>query len=175
VVTTEPAAGGQDMYRSTITGRVLAIAAATAIVGAIIPVGITAAEPVTEVTGLASCLDAPSSMWTDDELIVYSCSFDVSDERLAGEIETVVTCDFTVEGETTLGECHGTSAVHNDGGAWGGVVSGTTTWSDSEPAHVHEMQQVYLGTGDYDGLRFEGTLSGTGFPWTVSGQIASAD
>ena len=53
----------------------------------------------------------------DDELIVYSCSFDVSDERLMGEVETVVLCDFTVEGATTLGQCAGTSAIHNAGGA----------------------------------------------------------
>ena len=163
------------MYRSTISGRVLSIVGAMAIIGAIIPVSATAAEPATEVTGSTMCFDAPSSVWTDDELIVYSCSFDVSDERLAGEIETVVSCDFSVDGETTLGECVGTSAVHNDGGAWGGVFSGTTTWSDSEPAHVHEMQQVYLGTGDYEGLRFVGTLRGTDFPWEVTGQIESTD
>lgn len=163
------------MHRSTSTGRVLAIVGAMAIIGAIVPVSATAAEPATQVTGTTSCLDAPSSMWADDELIVYSCSFDVSDERLAGEIETVVSCDFSVDAETTLGECVGTSAIHNDGGAWGGVFSGTTTWSDSEPAHVHEMRQVYLGTGDYEGLRFVGTLRGTDFPWEVTGQIESTD
>ena len=41
--------------------------------------------------------------------------------------------------------------------------------------YVHEMRQLYLGTGDSEGLRFEGTFSGTDFPWTVTGQIESAD
>lgn len=163
------------MRTRTDISSIVAIAGVLAIAGAAFPASAAAADPATEVTGFTTCTDAASSIWTDPELIVYSCSFDLSDERLAGEIETVVSCGFSVDGEVTLGECTGTSAVHKEGGAWGGVFSGTTTWSDSAPAHVHEIHQVYLGTGDYEGLRFEGTFSGTDFPWAVTGRIESVD
>ncbi len=162
--------------RATIDIRsMLAIAGVLAIAGAVLPASAGAADPATEVTGEVMCTDALSSVWADPELIVYSCSFDVSDARLLGEVETVASCEFSQDGETTLGECSGTSAIHNEGGAWAGVFSGTTTWSDSAPAHVHEMVQVYLGTGGYEGLRFEGTFSGTDFPWTVTGRIELVD
>ena len=163
------------MRARTDIRAIVAIAGVLAVAGSALAASVAAAEPATEVVGSTTCIDAPSSMWAGDELIVYSCSFDVADERLMGEVETVVACDFTVDGATTLGQCAGTSAIHNEDGAWGGIFSGTTTWSEDAPAHVHEMRQVYLGTGAYEGLRFEGTLSGTDFPWTVSGQIGSVD
>lgn len=163
------------MRTRTDIRSIVAFAGVLAVAGSALPASAAAADTATEVVGSTTCTDAPSSIWTDDELIVYSCSFDVSDERLMGEVETVVLCDFTVDGATTLGQCAGTSAIHDSGGAWGGVFSGTTTWSEDAPAHVHEMRQVYLGTGDYEGLRFEGTFSGTDFPWTVAGQIMSVD
>jgi hypothetical protein len=163
------------MHTKTDSRSIVAIAGFLALAGAAVPASAAAAEPATEVTGFTTCFDAPSSIWADSALIIWSCSFDLSDERLAGEIETIISCDFTVDGETTLGECIGTSAIHNEAGAWGGVFSGTTTWSDSAPAHVHEIHQIYLGTGDYEGLRFEGTFTGTDFPWTVSGRIEPVD
>jgi hypothetical protein len=163
------------MHTRTDIRSIVAIAGVLALAGAANPASAAAADPATEVTGFTTCFDAPSSIWADSELIVWSCGFDLSDERLAGEIETIISCDFTVDGETTLGQCSGTSAIHNEAGAWGGVFSGTTTWSDSAPAHVHEIHQVYLGTCDYEGLRFEGTFSGADFPWTVTGRIESID
>jgi uncharacterized membrane protein len=167
--------GDEIMRTKTDIRSIVAVAGLLAVAGSALPASAAAAEPATEVVGSTTCTDAPSSIWNDDELIVYSCSFDVADERLMGEVETVVACDFTVDGATTLGQCAGTSAIHNEGGAWGGVFSGTTTWSDDAPAHVHEMRQVYLGTGDYEGLRFEGTFNGIDFPWTVSGRIESVE
>jgi hypothetical protein len=163
------------MFSTMRSAAVLAIGGllATAVVA-------TAAEPV-EVTGTSSCFQTvdgetpPGLTGPDFRNSVYSCSFDVSDDRMTGDAETVNNCDFSVDGETTVGNCWGTSVLQNDGGAWAGVFSGTTSWSDSEPTHIHEIDLVYLGAGGYDGLQFTGTFTGADYPWAVTATIGSAE
>jgi hypothetical protein len=104
---------------------------------------------------------------------VYECTMDVTDARRQGVTETINSCDCSEDGETTFGECHGTSLVTNDGGTWEGTFTGTTTWSTAEPDHLHHMDLVFIGTGDYDGLRFVAEMDGYGYPWDVTGHIES--
>ena len=134
-------------------------------------------DQVVEVTGTSSCVDVVDGVRTGEGMsfrdAVYECTMDVTDERLLGITETVNSCDFSEDGETTLGECNGTSLVTNDGGTWEGTFTGTTTWSTTEPDHLHHMDLVFIGTGDYDGLRFVAEMDGYGYPWDVTGYIES--
>jgi hypothetical protein len=136
-------------------------------------------DDVTEVTGTSSCVDVVDGVRAGEGMnfrdAVYECTMDVTDERLVGVTETVNSCDFTEDGEVTLGECHGASVITNDGGTWDGTFTGTTTWSDTAPAHVHHIEFVFIGTGDYDGLRFVAEMDGTDYPWAVTGQIEPTD
>ena len=163
------------MFSTVRSAAVLAIGGllATAMVG-------VAADPV-EVTGTTSCYQTvdgetpPGLTGPGFRNAVLSCSFDVSDDRMTDDGETVINCDWSVDGKTTVGNCWGTSVLQNDDGAWAGVFSGTTTWSDSELTHIHEITQVYLGAGGYEGLRFTGTFTGAGYPWAVNATIESAE
>ncbi len=56
-----------------------------------------------------------------------------------------------------------------------GTFSGTTTWSAVNPAHAHDMDFVFVGTGDDEGLQFVATMEGTGYPWSITGQIGPVD
>ena len=133
------------------------------------------ADQTVEVTGTTSCVDVVDGTDTGDGMnfrdAVYECTMDLTDERLLGVTETVNSCDFSEDGETTLGECHGTSVVTNDGGTWEGTFTGTTTWSTAAPAHVHHFDLVFIGTGDYEGLEFLAEMDGTDYPWDVTGQV----
>ena len=163
------------MFSTVRSAAVLAVGGllATAMIGA-------AAEPV-EVTGESTCETVGESVWSGEPLpglpgsrqtnYVQECINTSSDERFSGDTYNVVTCDFSVDGETTLGECWGTTTVQNERGAWAGIISGTTTWDLGDPAHVHVMNLDYLGAGDYEGLRFKGVITGTDFPWTITGTI----
>ena len=136
-------------------------------------------DEVVEVTGTTSCVDVKDGVGTGEgmgfENAVYECTMDVSDERLVGVSETTNSCDFSEDGETTLGDCRGTAVIATDGGTWDGTFSGTTTWSTTGPAHVHHMDLFFTGTGDYDGLRFVAEMDGVDYPWDVTGQIEPAD
>ena len=156
--------------------RVTMVIAATALLPA--ACGGDDAE-IVEVTGTSSCVDVIDGtgvgVLTSFRDAVYDCTMDLSDERLDSAGETINSCDITEDGETTLGECRGTSVLTNDGGTWEGTFTGTTTWSTTNPAHVHDMDFVFVGTGDYEGLQFVATMEGTGFPWNVTGQIEPID
>lgn len=134
-------------------------------------------DEVVEVTGTTSCVDVVDGVSTGEGAnfrdAVYECTMDLTDERIEGVTETVNSCDFTEDGEVTLGECEGSSVITNDGGTWEGTFTGTTTWSETEPAHVHHIELVFIGTGDYDGLRFVAEMDGTNYPWAVTGQVES--
>jgi hypothetical protein len=103
------------------------------------------------------------------------CTLNVSDPRVSGTGPVIVDCTFTDDGETTVGQCTGTNAMSSDGGSWEGTFSGTTSWSTSEPDHLHVLDITYLGSGGYDGLRLVGTLTGYDWPWTFVGRIEPAD
>jgi hypothetical protein len=138
------------------------------------------AEPM-EVTGESTFEQVGESVWSGEPVpglpgshqsnYLLEGTMTISDERLSGAIDNVVTCDFTVAEGTTVGTCWGTATVQNERGAWAGTISGTTTWSDTAPAHVHVMNFDYLGAGDYEGLRFKGVIEGTDMPWTITGTI----
>ena len=83
---------------------------------------------------------------------------DVSDPRMTGDAESVVDClNSDVDG-VLVGECWGTAVIRNENGAWGGVFSGTTR---EEPGAKDPMDLVYLGSGDYAGLQFVGSVPPT--------------
>ncbi len=163
------------MFSTMRSAAVLAIGGllATAMIGA-------AAEP-TEVTGESNCVEVGGAVWSGEPIsglpgsretnYIQECSTTSSDERFSGDTYNVVTCDFSVDGEATVGTCWGTVTIHNERGAWGGSFSGTTSWSDAAPAHLHVIDLDYLGAGDYEGLRFKGVITGTDFPWTITGTI----
>jgi hypothetical protein len=166
---------GIAMLRTMCSAGTLALAGLLATVA----IGI-GAEPV-EVTGESTFGPVGESVWSGEPVpglpgshqsnYVLEGTMTSSDERLSGAIDNVVACDFSVDGETTLGECWGTVTVQNERGAWAGIISGTTTWSDTAPAHVHVMDFDYLGAGDYEGLRFKGVIEGTDMPWRITGTI----
>lgn len=149
----------------------------TAVVGA-------AAEPV-EVTGESDCVQVGDGVFSGEPVsglpgahlsdYFEHCITVTSDERFSGEADNAIVCDFVVEDETTIGECWGTATMQNELGAWAGVISGTTTWSDTAPAHVHVMDLDYLGAGDYEGLRFKGIIEGSDYPWIITGTIEGAE
>ncbi len=163
------------MSRKMCSAGTLAVAGllATAAIG-------IAAEPV-DVTGEATAEQVGESVWSGEPVpglpgshqsnYLEEGTLVTSDKRLSGAGDNVVTCDFTATEGTTVGTCWGTATVHNERGAWAGTISGTTTWSDTAPAHVHVMNLEYLGAGDYEGLRFKGVIEGTDYPWTITGTI----
>ena len=137
------------------------------------------AAEIVGVTGTTNCVDVKNGVDTGDGSgfrdAVYECTMDLSDERLDSAGETINSCDITEDGETTLAECRGTTVLTNEGGTWEGTFSGTSTWSTTNPEHVHDMDFVFVGTGDYDGLQFVATMEGTDYPWNVAGQIEPID
>ena len=137
------------------------------------------AAEIVDVTGTTNCVDVKDGIDTGVGMsfrdAVYDCTLNLSDERLDSAGETINSCDITLDGETTLGECRGTTLLTNDGGTWEGTFSGTTTWSINNPAHVHDMDFVFVGTGEYEGLQFVATMEGTDWPWNVTGQIEPID
>jgi len=120
-------------------------------------------DEAAEVTGNTGLCDEPGE--------VITCQTEASDERVEGIASIDVSCDLTEDGENTLGECAGPAAITNDGGTWEGICEGTTTWSISEPAHVHDFECVYVGTGAYEGLRYVEYTGGTDYPWPITGRI----
>ena len=98
-----------------------------------------------------------------------------SDDRLVGTSELTIECDRSEDGGTTIAECAGPITLTNDGGTWEGTCEGTSTWTTSEPAHVHVFDCTYLGTGDYQGLRFVQHLEGIDYPWPYTGRIEPVD
>lgn len=142
---------GADSTTTTVVDRTTAITTATA-----------------EVTG-----DTGSCGISDEA--DYVCDVETSDDRASGIAKTDIDCDFTEDGETTVGDCRGPSNLTNDGGAWEGTCEGTTTWSTAEPDHVHSIDCTYIGAGAYAGLRYRMHLEGVDFPWSITGLIESIE
>ena len=139
---------------------------------------------VSEVTGETSCVQTEST-WSGPALggapgtseeVSYDCDYILSDERVSGTGPAVASVDVSVNGDTTVGQISGTVIISNEGGTWEGTMSGTTTWTPPNPAHMHVMDAVYLGTGDYEGLRFVMTNEGTDTShFTTTGRIEPAE
>ncbi len=97
---------------------------------------------------------------------------EASDPRLSGEVTNDPSCEMTEDGDRTIGFCTVTSTSSNEGGSWKGYCTGTTTWTVSEPEHIHDFDCVMVGTGDYAGLRFRDRIvGGEAMPWEFTGQI----
>jgi hypothetical protein len=145
------------------------------------------AQDIVEVTGTSTGVQIkdgtmsgpalPTTGWeaTTQRDSVYVFTHVMSDARVSGEQETTVNCDFVEDGEDVVGDCWGTLTIENDGGTWDGTWTGTTTWSLSEPDHVHVIDSTYVGTGDYDGLRYVSVAEGSDYPWTITGRIEPAE
>lgn len=105
---------------------------------------------------------------------VYTGTLETSDERLNGETEVVISCGLYVPSRSAqiyVGQCWGTQKLATEEGVWEGFTFGTSTWSKSEPAHVHNLNAVLYGTGEYEGLVFVGKLTGVNPPWDLTGLI----
>lgn len=105
---------------------------------------------------------------------VAAGNWETSDERLNGEDEVVLSCGIYAPSQNDqvyVGQCWGTDKLTTEGGIWEGFTFGTSTWSKSNPSHVHELITVLYGTGDYEGLAFVGRLTGVDPPWDLTGTI----
>ena len=94
-----------------------------------------------------------------------------SDDRLVGTYELQIECDISEDGDTTIADCTGPITLTNDGGTWDGTCEGTSTWTTTEPDHVHVFDCTYLGNGEYAGLQFSQHLEGIDYPWAYTGTI----
>ena len=136
----------------------------------------------TEVTGTSLCHKTHPGQWHGASVLggaaerlsemTQECVMDVSDSRLTGDAKNVVDCDYADVDGVLVGECWGTSVIRNEDGAWGGVFSGTTR---DEPGSEDVMDLVYLGSGDYAGLRFVGSVTTTLSPDRFTGTIESVE
>jgi hypothetical protein len=139
--------------------------------------------PTVEVTAQADCVIDSDGTWSGPPLpesgkpgsaqrdYVMTCTAASSDPRVAGEWVNTVDCDFTVNGEQTVGDCRGTTTGTNDGGTWEGTFVGTSTWSGASDVHLHVFEQTATGSGGYEGLTYVTTIEGTDFPWSLTGRI----
>ncbi len=143
----------------------------------------TTTTPTVEVTAQADCVVDSDGTWSGPALpesglqgsaqrdYVLTCTATSSDPRAAVEWVNIADCDFTVNGEQTVGDCWGTTTGTNDEGMWEGTLVGTTTWSGTSPAHVHVFEQTATGSGGYEGLTYVTAIEGTDFPWSLTGRI----
>jgi hypothetical protein len=107
--------------------------------------------------------------------LVYRGTLALSDERVSGQYETTVNVDLELHVETVVGYIWGTATITNDRGTWEGSVTGTTSYPKGSSVHTHELHQILLGTGEYEGLQFIELLEGTDYPWTITGSIEPVD
>ena len=100
----------------------------------------------------------------------------LSDDRVNGDIEALLDIDFFVEGDRTTGLLSLTSVIiTNAGGTWVGTGEGTTTWTRTDPEHLHSIDHTLLGTGDYEGLQLTYHVEGVDYPWDLTGTIEPVD
>ena len=136
----------------------------------------------TEVSGTSLCTQTKSGQWHGAHVLggaaerltemTQECTMEASDPRLEGDVENVVDCNYADVDGVLVGECWGTSVIRNDNGVWGGVFSGTTR---NELGSEDVMDLVYLGSGDYAGLRFVGSTTTTLSPNRFSGTVESVE
>lgn len=108
---------------------------------------------------------------------VFVAESAMSDPRVSGLTRIVVDCDVTESatedgGWAVVADCRCTNVITNDGGTWDGTCTATSRWSSAAPIHLHDVDMTYLGTGDYEGLRFDShVVDGGNGPWPVTGEI----
>ena len=96
---------------------------------------------------------------------------EASDPRVSGEATNDPDCEYVEDGDRTIGVCMVTSKMSNDGGTWEGGCTGTTTWTATEPEHMHDFDCTWVGGGGYLGLRYRFNIAGGDGPWEFTGQI----
>lgn len=111
--------------------------------------------------------------WSTVRGETYRAAFtDLSDQRVNGDLETVMDIDISVDGDRTTAMLTITSiSITNGGGTWEGSGQGTSTWTKTEPAHLHTIDFTLIGTGDYEGLQFTYQVEGVNYPWELTGTI----
>jgi hypothetical protein len=140
-----------------------------------------------EVTGDTGACSESEPVWSGDPLPLaggtvlertVSCpGVTTSDERTTGAVQSTFRCEFSEQGDSTVGDCVSDSTLTNDGGTWHAPQSRITiTLTVGEPTTVvHDS--VYVGAGDYEGLRYTNRVTnffdGTehDYPWQVTGTI----
>lgn len=91
--------------------------------------------------------------------------------RVSGRSRATVNCDFTVDTTATIGACWGTDVLTTDHAAWHGTLSGVASWDVDKQVHTRTFDITCLGTGEYEGLRYEVTMSEVDAAWTATGII----
>lgn len=148
-----------------------ALAAGTLLTGSEGP-----ANVATDVSGTSACATTDAGAWSGPMVLgvfgtrlsnmVMDCTTEMSDARLSGDTVTKVDCVYSDEDGLLVGECWGTTTVRNEDGVWAGVFSGTTRAGTGDV-----METVWLGSGDYQGLRFVGSLATADDPYVISGRV----
>ncbi len=145
--------------------------------------GCTTTHEAIDLSGNAACIVINSGIWSGTApdssglpgsirmSYVMDCRIRSSDDRTSGRSQPTVRCDFTVDDHATIGACWGTDTLTNAQGTWEGTLTGIANWSASEPGLKHTFDLTYLGTGDYEGLQYEMTLTGSDSTWTSTGRI----
>ena len=137
------------------------------------------ADVATDVSGTSACATTDGGAWSGPTIlgapgtrvsnVVMDCTTEVSDARLSGDTVTKVDCVYSDEGRLLVGTCWGTTTVRNEDGVWAGVFSGKTRVGTGDV-----METVWLGSGDYQGLRFVGSLATADDPYVISGRVEAA-
>lgn len=147
--------------------------------GSVEPVEVTGGlpEPAREIPGEESGDPIGGGRLSQVRGTIYLGPWDdLSDSRVVGEAEHVMDIDFVVEGDRTTGFVTVTSlTISNDGGTWEGTGEGTTTWTATDPDHLHSLDYTLTGTGDYADLVFTFHAEGVDFPWAITGTIEPVD
>ena len=169
-----PAVGGPArvlMWVGLLALLLAALAAGTLLTGSEGPVSVAA-----DISGTSACDTTDAGAWSGPMVLgvpgtrlsnmVMDCTSEMSDARLSGPTETKVDCVYSDEDGLLVSECWGTTTVRNEEGVWAGVFSGTTRVGTGDV-----METVWLGSGDYLGLRFVGTLATADDPYVISGRV----
>jgi hypothetical protein len=123
--------------------------------------------------GATASTSASGSGYTD-VVQVAGMAGELSDPRLNGEVTNDPQCELTEVGDRTIGYCTVTETMTNDGGTWEGGCTGTTTWTVTEPEHMHDFDCTLVGAGGYLGLRYRYNIVGGDGPWEITaGRVES--
>jgi len=137
------------------------------------------------VTGHGACVVTNPGTWSGPALVSFrlpgstqsgyaiECALRSSDDRVSGRSRSTVNCDFTVDTTATIGACWGADTLTTDHASWQGTLLGIASWDVEQQIHTHTFDVAYLGTGEYEGLRYEVTMSGVDSDWTAVGTVES--
>jgi len=127
--------------------------------------------------------DGPCSGMRDIRGLVYRSTWRygervgagwLSDPRLVGHYEHSLSIDLEPEGGRCVGTITGTFVVTGERGSWQGTVTGSTSWRPPDTGvHQHELDYTALGSGEFQGLRLTFHVTGSEYPWSLTGKIES--